>query len=322
MKALVQHEYGWPTDVLRLADVPEPVPGDTEVLVRVRAAAVNAADWHLVRGLPLVMRGTGSGLRRPRRGRVGSDAAGTVEAVGRAVTRVSPGDEVVAWGAGALAEAMVVGQDDVVLRPEGLDPVAAAAVPLAGTTALQGLRDEGAVGEGTRVLVTGSSGGVGTFAVQLAVAAGATVTASCGTPNVDLVRGLGAHHVLDHTRDDVPGAGPYDVVLHLAGPTSLRAMSRALTPTGVLVVASGDGGRWLGPLPVVLRAAVSSLVSSRRAGFFLARTTREDVQLLVERAAEGSLRPVVSRTFDLSRAAEAVAHVAAGHPGGKVVVTT
>ena len=321
MKALVQHRYGWPTDVLQVEDVPEPAVGEHDVLVRVQAASVNAADWHLVQGLPLFVRATGIGLRRPRQVLVGSDASGRVEAVGRGVTRVAPGDEVVAWGVGAFAELMVTGEEHVVRRPEGLDAVAAATIPLAGTTALQGLRDKARVGEGSRVLVTGASGGVGSFAVQLAVRTGATVTASCRTANVDLVRSLGAEHVLDYTRDRVPGPGPFDTVLHLAGPTSVREMLRSLTPRGSLVMAGGEGGRWLGPLPVMLRAATLSTVSSRRAPFLVARTTRDDVQQLVDLAAAGTLRTVIGRTYDLSQAAEAVAHVAEGHPRGKVVVT-
>ncbi len=321
MKALVHHQYGWPADVLHLEDVPDPSLGEHEVLVRVQAASVNAADWHLVRGLPLFVRATGIGLRRPRQILVGSDAAGRVEAVGRAVTRFAPGDDVVAWGVGAFAELMVTSQEHVVRRPAALDAAAAATIPLAGTTALQGLRDKARVGEGSRVLITGASGGVGSFAVQLAVAAGATVTAGCSTGNVDLARSLGAEHVLDYTCDDVPGPGPFDTVLHLAGPTAVRAMFRALTPGGALVIANGDGGRWLGPLGVMGRAAALSTVSTRRAGFYLAQTTQDDVQTLLDQAATGTLRTVIGQTYDLSQAAEAVTHVAEGHPRGKVVVT-
>lgn len=321
MKALVQARYGWPTDVLHLEDEPDPSVGDHDVLVRVQAASVNAADWHLVRGLPLFVRATGTGFRRPRRTRVGSDAAGRVEAVGREVTRFAPGDDVVAWGVGAFAELMVTSEKNVVRRPEGLDALAAATIPLAGTTALQGLRDKARVGEGSRVLVTGASGGVGSFAVQLAVRAGATVTATCSTGNVDLVRSLGAEHVRDYTRDRVPGPGPFDAVLHLAGPTPVREMLRSLTPQGILVIANGEGGRWLGPLPAMLRAVASSAVSPGRAQFYVARFARDDVQELVDLAAAGALRTVISRTYDLSQAAEAVAHVAAGHTRGKVVVT-
>ena len=231
MKALTQHRYGWPTDVLQVEDVPEPQVGDHDVVVRVQAAAVNAADWHLVRGLPLVVRAT-TGLRRPRQVLVGSDASGRVEAVGRRVTRVAPGDDVVAWGVGAFAELMVTGEEHVVRRPEGLDALAAATIPMAGTTALQALRDKARVGEGSRVLVTGASGGVGSFAVQLAVRAGATVTASCSTGNGDLVRSLGAEHVLDYTRDHVPGPGPFDAVLHLAGPTAVQRDAPLPDPAG------------------------------------------------------------------------------------------
>lgn len=320
MKALVQNRYGWPTDVLQVEDVPDPRVGEHDVLLRVQAASVNAADWHLVRGLPLFVR-AGTGLRRPRQVLVGSDASGRVEAVGRGVTRFAPGDDVVAWGVGAFAELMVTSEEHVVRRPQGLDPVAAATIPLAGTTALQGLRDKARVCEGSRVLITGASGGVGSFAVQLAVSAGATVTASCSTGNVDLVRSLGAEHVLDYTRDPVPGPGPFDVVLHLAGPSSVRDMFASLTPQGSLVLANGEGGRWLGPVPVMLRAAAKSAVSSRRARFYVARTTRDDVQELVGLAAAGTLRTVIGRTYDLSEAAEAVAHVAEGHPRGKVVVS-
>ncbi|WP_336921976.1 NAD(P)-dependent alcohol dehydrogenase [Aquipuribacter sp. SD81] len=321
MKAVVQDRYGPAEEVLRLEDVPEPEVGPHQVLVRVAAASLNAADWHLGEGLPLFVR-AGEGLRRPRRRCPGSDLAGRVEAVGAAVTRVRPGDDVVAWTeGGALAELVAVSEDDVVLRPTTLDPVEAAALPLAGTTALQAVRHGGPVRPGERVLVTGASGGVGTFAVQLAVAAGAHVTASCRTENVELVRRLGAHHVLDRTREPVPGDGPWDRVLQVAGTTPVLAVRRALTPGGRLVLLSGDGGRLLGPLPGMLRAAALSAVSSQRMGFLMATTTRDDVQTLVDEAATGSLRVVVDRTYDLVDAAAALAHVRTGRARGKVVVT-
>ncbi|MFC5379416.1 NAD(P)-dependent alcohol dehydrogenase [Aquipuribacter nitratireducens] len=321
MKAVVQDRYGPAEEVLRLADVPDPVVGPHDVVVRVRATSLNAADWHLSEGVPLFVR-AGEGVRAPRRRCPGSDVAGAVEAVGAAVTRVRPGDEVVAWAdGGGLAELVVARQDDVVLRPGTLDPVEASALPLAGTTALQAVRHGGPLRAGDRVLVTGASGGVGAFAVQLAVAAGARVTASCRTDNVALARSLGAERVLDRTTDPVPDGGPYERIVHVAGPTSVLAMRRALSPDGRLVLVSGDGGRLLGPLPVMLSAAAASLGSSRHLGFLVARTTREDVETLVDEAATGSLRVVVDRTYDLSEAAAALAHVRSGRARGKVVVT-
>jgi NADPH:quinone reductase-like Zn-dependent oxidoreductase len=218
MKAIVQREYGPPLEVLRYEDVDVPQVGDGQVLVRVRAAGVNALDWHLVTGEPKIMRVVGMGLRRPKRSGVGRDVAGVVEAVGDGVTRFQPGDEVFGWCAGAFAELVLTREDSLVSRPSNVTFEQAAAVPVAAITALQGLRDRGEVSQGDQVLITGASGGVGTFAVQLAKHLGAEVTAVCSTRNLELVRSIGADHVVDYTQEDFTSSGTrYDVILDIAG---------------------------------------------------------------------------------------------------------
>jgi NADPH:quinone reductase-like Zn-dependent oxidoreductase len=322
MKAIVQREYGAPLEVLRLEDVDEPTPGDGEVLVRVRAAGVNALDWHLVTGEPTIMRLVGMGFRRPKRPGVGRDVAGIVEAVGPGVTRFRPGDEVFGWCAGAFSELVVTGEDSLVPKPADVTFEQAAAVPVAAITALQALRDRGEVQPGQQVLITGASGGVGTFAVQLATHLGAEVTAVCSTRNLDLVRSIGADHVVDYTREDFTRSGQrYDVILDIAGRPSLLGCRRSLEPGGRLVLAGGEGGRWFGPLPRMARALLLGLLGSRKVRAFEAKENREDTLVLADLLAAGQLSPVIDRTYDLAGAPEAVRYLEEGHTQGKVVVT-
>jgi NADPH:quinone reductase-like Zn-dependent oxidoreductase len=321
MKAIVQRGYGPPLEVLRLEDVDVPTPGEGAVLVRVRAAGVNALDWHLVRGEPRIMRLTGMGLRRPKRPGVGRDVAGVVEAVGAGVT-LRPGDEVFGWCSGAFAELVATREDHLVPKPPAVSFEHAAALPVAAITALQGLRDRGALQPGEHVLITGASGGVGTFAVQLAKHLGAEVTAVCSTRNLDLVRSLGADHVVDYTREDVTRRGArYDVILDLAGRPSLLGCRRSLEPGGRLVLAGGEGGPWVGPLPRMVRGLLLGAVGDRTIRAFLATETREDTRSLAELLATGDLIPVIDRTYTLADAPEAVRYLEEGHTQGKVVIT-
>lgn len=320
MKAIVQREYGSPLDVLRLEDVDDPAVGPTDVLVRVGAAGVNAADWHLVTGMPYVIRVAGMGLR-PKEPVPGREVAGRVEAVGRDVTRLRPGDEVFGWSTGAFAELVAAPEDHFAPTPANLSTVQAAAVPLAALTALQGLRDQGRVQAGHRVLVTGASGGVGTFAVQLAKSLGAHVTGVCSTRNLEMVRAIGADEVIDYTREQVPGSGHrYDVILHVAGPTSLASMRRALTREGALVLVNGEGGRWLGPLPLLARARAVSAVIPQRFCVYVAKETGADLVAIADLLASGAVTPVIDRTYDLSEAPSAVHYLQEGHTQGKVVI--
>jgi NADPH:quinone reductase-like Zn-dependent oxidoreductase len=319
MKAIQQDRYGGP-ERLELRDAPEPVAAKGEVLVRVRAAAVDQGTVHLMTGLPMVMR-LALGVRGPRTPTIGRDLAGVVEAVGEGVTRFTVGDEVFGTTAGSFAELAVVREDHLAHKPDSLDFVQAAAVPISGMTALQAVRDA-RVREGQRVLVIGASGGVGSYAVQLAAARGATVVGVCGPTKRDLVRGLGAAEVLDHTRDDLAAGAPYDVVLDIAGNRPVKQMRRWLTPTGTLVMVGGeDGGRWLGGMGRPLGMRLVAPFVHHRLVMLFSREKAEHVAELAGLADEGAYRPAVDRTFSLADAAKAVAHVQDGHARGKVVVT-
>jgi NADPH:quinone reductase-like Zn-dependent oxidoreductase len=313
--------YG-PPSVLRLEEIDRPELDEDGILVAVRAAAVNPYDWHTMRGEPYLVR-LGEGLRRPKRTVRGVDMAGTVEAVGANVRQAQPGDEVFGWGRwGAFAEYERAGEHSCVPKPAGLSFEQAAAIPTAGCTALQGLRDVGHVQAGQRVLVNGAAGGVGTFAVQIAKALGADVTGVCSTRNVDLVRSLGADHVVDYTADDFARAGQrYDVVFDLVGNRSLRDLRRATTPRGTVVFCGGGDGKWLGPMLLPLRGMAVSKFVGQQLRMFLAHLRRDDLLFMSDLAADGKLTPVVDRTYPLRDAAEAVAYLEAGHARGKVVVT-
>ncbi|WP_033441584.1 NAD(P)-dependent alcohol dehydrogenase [Saccharothrix sp. NRRL B-16314] len=320
MKAIEQDEYG--TDVMEFRDVDRPLVGDDEVLVKVHAAGLNIADWYIMTGTPYVLRMAGYGLRRPKAKIRGTDVAGRVEAVGRNVTGFAPGDDVFGWCEGSLAEYATAKEGALLRKPDGLTFEQAAAVPLAGYTALQALRDHGQVGAGQKILVNGASGGIGTFAVQIAKAFGAEVTGVCGPGNVELVRSLGADHVIDYSRSDFTrGDERYDLVLDNVGNHSLSALRKVLTPRGTLVPNSGGRGRWLGGAKRVLQAMLLSLFVRHRVKPFIAQARLENLVALAGLVDAGQLTPVVGRTYPRGDAAEALAHVAEGHARGKVVVT-
>ena len=321
MKAIVYHEYGSP-DVLELEEIDRPVVKDDGVLVRVRASSANPADWHFMRGMPYVMRPQ-SGLRKPKNGFLGRDIAGEVEAVGNDVTGFRPGDEVFAnVESGGFAEYASVAEGLLVATPVNLTFEQAAAVPLAALTALQGLRDAGHVQPEQKVLIIGASGGVGTFAVQITKSLGADVTGVCSTRNMELVRSLGADHVIDYTQADFTQSGQkYDLVFQLAGTSSPSDLRRSLTSEGTLVLSSGDSdGRWIGPVDRLVKAAVLSPFVSQKLGSFLAKENKEDLQFLKELIEAGKLMPVIDRTYPLSEVPEAIRYLEEGHARGKVVI--
>ncbi|MFI7069272.1 NAD(P)-dependent alcohol dehydrogenase [Micromonospora sediminicola] len=326
MKAIVQDRYG-PPETLTLAEVDTPTPAPDEVLVRVEAAALNAYDWHDVRGDPWLAR-LSMGPARPRARIRGRDVAGRVEAVGARVRRFRPGDAVFADlgdANGGFAEYACVPEDVVAPSPTNLTPQQAAALPLAGTTALMGLRDVGRVEPGHHVLVNGASGGVGTLAVQLAKAFGATVTGVCSTRNVDLVRSLGADHVVDYTRADFTRHGRrHDVLLDLVGNRSLRALRRALTPTGTLVLSGGGvyrGGNLVGPVWLIARGRLSAPLVRHRVAVLTATPSRPHLDLLRAHVEAGRLTPVVDRTYRLDEVPEAIRYLEGEHARAKVVIT-
>ena len=320
MKAIVQYQYGSP-DVLELRDIDKPVVGDGEVLVRVQAAGVHIGDWLLMNGLPYLVRLV-SGLLRPRNRVPGSDVAGRVEAVGKNVSQFQPGDEVFGWGNGAFAEYASVSEDALALKPANLTFEQAAAVPVSAFTALHALRDKGEVEPGQKVLIIGASGGVGTYAVQIAKSYGAEVTGVCGTRNVDMVRSIGADHVIDYTQEDITRNGQrYDVILDTAGNRSLSHLRRALTPRGTLVIVGGSGGRWLMGSGRSLGALMLSPFVRQRLRPFLSIANKEDLGVLKELIESGKVIPVIDRTYGLSDLPEAIGHVGERHTRGKTVIT-
>ncbi|MEV8634858.1 NAD(P)-dependent alcohol dehydrogenase [Streptosporangium sp. NPDC051023] len=326
MKAFVLRSYGSP-DALDLTDIDKPVPGDDEVLVRVRATSVQPYDWHLMRGEPYLARlmGGGLGLRRPKIDILGADIAGQVEAVGRDVTEFHPGDEVFAMSKqGGFAEYACVKEGELAPKPKNLSFGQAAAVPLAANTALLGLRDEGRIQPGQRVLVNGASGGVGTFAVQLAKVFGAHVTGVCSARNVDLVRSIGADEVVDYTKEDFTRHGQrYDLLLDIAGSRPGSACRRVLTPRGTYVAVGGQGGRWLQPMGHIISAlAVSPFVSQRLTMADVVRCTenKRNLMTLTEFAEDGRLTPVIDRSYPFEEIPAAVRYVEEGHAPGKVVI--
>jgi NADPH:quinone reductase-like Zn-dependent oxidoreductase len=320
MKAVVLDRYGPPGDVLRLQKVDKPTVGEDGVLVRVHAAGVDPGIWHLVRGEAYIAR-LAFGLRKPKKQVLGRDAAGTVEAVGTNVTRLRPGDEVYAEVDGAFAEYTCVPEDVLGLKPANLTFEQAAAVPLSANTALQGLRDVGRVQPGQRVLINGASGGVGTYAVQIAKSLGADVTAVCSTRNMDLVRSIGADHVIDYTRENFTRSGRhYDLILDLIGNHRLSDFRRALARHGTLVLSSGNGGRWLGPIGRIMTALVLSPFVPQKLRPLVARRNRDNLVVLKELLESGKVTPVIDRTYPLNEAPEALSYVEQGHARGKVVI--
>ena len=323
----MQDRYG-PPELLQLQDVDQPVPASDEVLVRVHAAALNALDWHIMRGDPYIARFMDRkvfGRHGPKGTIRGRDFAGRVEAVGSAVTRFRPGDEVYGDTDATFAEYVRIRADLLEPKPANLSFAQAAAMPVAGGTALLGLRDVGQVQPGQRVLVNGASGGVGTFAVQIAKSLGAEVTGVCSTRNVDLVRSIGADDVIDYTRDDFARTDRrYDLVFDLVGNRSLRDCRRVLTPTGTLVLSGGGtshGGSLIGPLGLMVRAMVVSPLVRQRVRILMAKPDRQNLATLRELAESGKLTPVIDRTYSLAEVPDAIRYLEQEHARAKVVIT-
>jgi NADPH:quinone reductase-like Zn-dependent oxidoreductase len=323
MKAIVQDKYG-SADVLQLRDTAKPAIGEHDVLIRVRAAAVNPADWAIMGGLPYIARPAPIyGLRTPKNGIRGTDVAGQVEAVGSSVTRFRPGDEVFGWCRGAFAEYASASEDGLALKPTNLTFEQAATVPMAGSVALQALRDHGDVHVGQKVLVNGASGGVGTFAVQIAKSLGAEVTGVCSTSNVEMVRSIGADHVIDYTRDDFTKSGEhYDFILDNISNRSLSELRRTLTARGMLVPNGGQfQNRWFSSAGRLIKAMVSFRFVSQRLGRFVVAQKQDDLLALKELIEAGKVMPVIDRTSPLSETAAAMDYVGTGHARGKVVIS-
>ena len=321
MKAIVQDTYG-SADVLELREIDTPVPKDDEVLVGVHAAGVDPGVWHLMTGLPYLVR-LGFGLRKPKARVRGMDVAGRVEAVGKDVTEYQPGDEVFGICDGSFAEYACARQDKLAAKPASLTFEQAAAVPISACTALQALRDKGQVQPGQKVLIIGAAGGVGTFAVQLAKAFGAEVTGVCSTTKADLVRSLGADDVVDYTRDDVAdGTRHWDLILDTAGNRSVSHLRRALTPKGTLVIVGGEGGgRWFGGTDRLLRALLLSPLVRQKLRGLLSKERQEDLQTLWELIEAGKVTPVIDRTYPLREVPDAIRYLEQGHARGKVVIS-
>jgi NADPH:quinone reductase-like Zn-dependent oxidoreductase len=322
MKAIVRDTYG-SADVLELRDIDKPEIADDEVLVHVHAAGMDRGVWHVMTGLPYPIRLAGYGLRAPNNPVIGSDVAGVVEAVGKNVRRLQPGDEVFGIGKGTFAEYAGAPQDKLVPKPENLTFEQAAVVAISGLTALQGLRDHGKVRPGQGVLVIGASGGVGTYAVQIAKALGAQVTGVCSTTKVEMVRSIGADHVIDYTREDfTEGDQRYDLILDIGGNSSLARLRRALVPRGTLVITGGEGGgRWLGGTDRQIRALMLSPFVGQKLGTFISKENHEDMIVLKELIESGKVAPVIDRTYPLSQVPEAIRYLQEGHAQGKVVIT-
>jgi NADPH:quinone reductase-like Zn-dependent oxidoreductase len=322
MKAIAQDSYG-STDVLELRELDKPEAADDEVLVRVHAAGVDRGVWHIMTGLPYPIRLAGYGFRKPKTAVPGTDLSGVVEAVGKNVTRFMPGDEVFGVGKGAFAEYARAAENKLVHKPANLSFEQAAAATVSGLTALQGLRNHGRVESGQKVLVIGASGGVGTFAVQLARVFGAAVTAVCSTTKVEMVRSLGVDHVIDYQREDfADGEQRYDVILDIGGNSSLSRLRRALAPKGTLVFVGGEtGGRWLGGVDRQLRALVLSRFVHQRLTTFVSTQNHEDLTVLAELLETGQVTPVIDQTFPLSEGPKAIRYLEEGHARGKVVIT-
>jgi NADPH:quinone reductase-like Zn-dependent oxidoreductase len=322
MKAIVRDTYG-PADILELRDIDKPEIANDEVLIRVHAAGVDRGVWHIMTGLPYPIRLAGYGLRAPKARVLGADVAGVVQAVGADVTRFQPGDEVFGIGTGTFAEYARAPENKLAPKPANLTFEQAAVVAISGLTALQGLRDRGKVKPGQRVLVIGASGGVGTYAVQLAKAFGAEVAAVCSTANVDMVRSLGADQVIDYTHEDfAAGQQRYDVIIDIGGNPPLSRLRRALAPKGTLVIAGGEtDGRWLGGTDRELRALLLSRFIAQKLTTFVSSENHQDMMVLKELIESGQITPVIDRTYPLSQAPEAIRYLEEGHARGKVAIT-
>jgi len=320
MKAIVYCDYGAP-DVLRVESIAKPACTDDQILIRVRAAAINPYEWHFMRGTPYIGRVMGMGLRKPKDTRLGVDVAGQVEAVGRNVTQFKPGDEVFGAAPGALAEYACASERRLVMKPDNVTFEQAGSVSIAATTALQALRDKGKIQPGQDVLINGASGGVGTFAVQIAKTLGARVTGVCSTRNLEMVRSLGADQVVDYTKEDFTKSGRrYDLIVDTVGNRSLSECRRALTPRGIYVMVGGQSGRWIAPLDRMLSAKVFSWFVSQRMVMIMAHQDKGDLGLLRDLMRAGKVKPVVDRTYPLSQVPEAMRYLETGHARGKVVI--
>ena len=322
MKAMVQERFGSP-DSLRFMDAERPAVGPDDVLIRVHAAALNPADWHILRGDPIVARLMGIGLTKPKARIAGTDAAGVVEAVGSNVRDMQPGDEVLGFCRGAFAEHASAKADLVVPKPARLTFEQAAAIPIAATTALRGIRDTGEVKAGQQVLVNGAGGGVGSFAVQIAVALGAEVTGVCSTRNVELVRSLGAARVIDYTTEDfTAGTTRYDVILDNVSSLPLKRLRKVLTPKGILVLnGGGTPGHVFGPIGGLLKAIVANAFVSQKLRPLPSKEKRQELLDVTRLIDDGKVTPVVDRTYSLADTAEGLRYVEEGHARGKAVIT-
>src|SRR6266705_1929794 len=323
MKAITYCDYGLTN--LKLENVEKPTPNDDQILVKVRAASVNPYDWHFVEGTPKIMRAMGVGLRKPKDTRLGVDFAGTVEAVGKNVTQFKPGDEVFGGSTGAFAEYVCRrATGSVALKPASITFEQAASANIAGITALQAVRDKGKLGPGQKVLINGASGGVGTFAVQIAKSFGADVTGVCSTRNVDLVRSLGADHVIDYTKEDfAKGDQRYDVILDNVPNHSLSECRRILNPNGKYVMIGGGGpndNRWIGPFGRVIHTLILSPFINQKMGMMMADANQNDLTILGDMMQSGKLKPVIDRTYKLDQVPDAIRYLEEGHARGKVII--
>jgi NADPH:quinone reductase-like Zn-dependent oxidoreductase len=321
MRAIRQQCYGLPQG-MRLERIARPTPGEGQMLVKVRAASVNPAEWHEATGQPRLVRFS-TGIGRPNDIRAGYDVAGVVEAVGPGVTLFKPGDEIFGGVPGALAEyAIAREQGNIVAKPAELSFEEAAAMPIAAITALQGLRDQGRIAAGQKVLINGASGGVGTYAVQIARAFGAEVTGVCSTRNVEMVRSIGAHHVIDYTRENfTEGEERYDLILDNVGNHGFFDLEKVVKPGGVVVIVGGSkSDPWLGPIRRVISAKIAGHFVDARLPFFIAQLNKPDLELLAGLAREGKLRSIIDRRYPLEQAAEALEYLGGGHARGKIIV--
>lgn len=317
MKAIIYTKYG-PPDILRLIELDKPAPGDNEALIKVHSASVNPLDWHFMRGKPYFIR-LMAGLRKPKNTRLGVDVAGQVEAVGRNVTQFKPGDNVFGSCRGAFAEYVCTSEQALVVKPENMTFEQAASVPVAGITALQCLRDKGQIQSGQKVLVDGAGGGVGTFAVQIAKAFGAEVTAVCSTKNLDLMRSIGADHVIDYTKEDfTKNERHYDLILAANGYHSIFAYRRALSPNGIFVIAGGSMSLLF---QVTVLGSWISMTGSKKIRGMLAKLNQKDLGFIRELLETGKVKPVIDKLYPLSEVADAIKYLEEGHARGKVIIS-
>jgi NADPH:quinone reductase-like Zn-dependent oxidoreductase len=322
MKAISYDRYGSP-DVLKYGETTKPAPADDEVLIKIRAAAVNPYDWHFMRGEPYAVRIAAGGLRKPKDSRLGADVAGEIEVVGRNATQFKPGDAVFGMCKGAFAEYACASESKLVMKPDNVTFEQAASVPIAAFTALQGLRDKGKLQPGQKVLINGAAGGVGTFAVQIAKSFGAEVTGVSSARNVEMVRSIGADHVIDYTQEDfTKSARRYDVILDCVGNHSFSECRRVLNARGNYVGAGGSSDNWMiGPLARALKALVLSWFVSQKQFMVLAKPIKEDLTIMGELMATGKVTPVIDRSYSLREVPDAIRYLEAGHARGKVVIT-